>query len=344
MNFASFRPIFYGAARDSGLTAFLRGKRRRCVPILFYHGVTQDAWDGIVNCERKHLSSGAFERQLQFISRNCRPVALSRLIGSLLGGPPLPDFSVVVTFDDGYEDNFSTAFPLLKKYGVPATFYLTADFILKREPLWFDRLEAAFASSDRKTWQEPFTRQDYALDSAQGRIRAYLRTKSELKRLPPDKHGEALESIIEDLGGLKKELPLLFSPMTLDHVRTLAQTGLIEIGSHACRHLPLTTLSHGEALIELVESKTRIEDITGSAVDAFSYPNGACSAAIKESAKKAGYTSAVTTALRLNRPGELDAFSLSRVAIAEADDDAEIAGTLCGLRETALALRGLLPT
>lgn len=341
---APLRRAFYGAARGSGLLAWLRWKRRRHVPILFYHGVTEDSRGGVVNCEGKHLSAAAFERQLRFISRHCRAIPLSRYAESLRGGAPLEDHSVVLSFDDGYANNFSTAYPLLKKYGIPAAFHLTADFVEKGEPLWFDRLEAAFSRTGRKTWKNPAGAGEERLDSDRARIGAYLETKRALKRLPPAGQQEMLGLVLAELGAGEADLPPLFSPMTPDQVRELARSGLIEIGSHACRHLPLTALAPGEARAELSDSKKRLAGLAGADVAGLAYPNGEFSPEIKRLAEETGYSHAVTTVLRLNAPRAGDPYSLSRVALAETDGEAEIAATLCGLRQWALARRGLLPS
>jgi peptidoglycan/xylan/chitin deacetylase (PgdA/CDA1 family) len=105
------------------------------VPVLMYHyiSVPPPSADRI----RVDLSVTPhnFERQLQFLKANgYATVSLADVHAYLSQGKPLPPRAIVLTFDDGYLDAYRNAFPLLKKYGMCGTFFITTDFINYRNP------------------------------------------------------------------------------------------------------------------------------------------------------------------------------------------------------------------
>jgi len=88
-------------------------------PILAYHRVHPDQ-----ATDTPTVSPEAFEKQMAILAQRWRPIPLSAIIGSLDGGKPLPARAVAVTFDDGTEDNFIPACPILLRYRIPATIFL----------------------------------------------------------------------------------------------------------------------------------------------------------------------------------------------------------------------------
>ncbi len=110
------------------------------VPILCYHRFGGGQSKMIVSPER-------FEEQLAWLKRNhFRVLRLSELQGFLEARRPVPERSVVITIDDGYETVFRHAFPLLKKYGFTATLFVYADFVGARDGLSWAQLQEMASS------------------------------------------------------------------------------------------------------------------------------------------------------------------------------------------------------
>ena len=99
------------------------------IPILTYHRVGP-------RVNRMIVTPDAFEAQLDYLKRNdYRVIRLADLPEFLEGKRPLPKRAVVITFDDGHVSSYQYAFPLLKKYGYPATCFLYTDFLGARDAL-----------------------------------------------------------------------------------------------------------------------------------------------------------------------------------------------------------------
>ncbi|MFA6317887.1 MAG: polysaccharide deacetylase family protein [Elusimicrobiota bacterium] len=329
----------YQAAHLLGVTALMRRLQGARVPVLMYHGVCSKRINGVLNCEKKHVAAADLERHLRFLKAHYQVVPLSRYGAILRGGGAVPDRAAVVTFDDGYENNFTYGFPLIKKLGIPATVFVTADFVEKDEPLWVDRLAAAFSATTLASWADPASGTLYPLTSEAEKIAAYLKIKGDFKRLRPREHAAAVESLLKALGA-GPDLPRLYAPLKPSHIREMAASGLVEIGSHCCRHMALVNLDSDDIRREVSSSRERIAALSGRPVECFSYPNGDTNPMASAAVEAAGYSCAVAEGLRLDEAGRGSRFAVSRLALKEDDDEAAVAATLCGLRSFGLRASG----
>jgi peptidoglycan/xylan/chitin deacetylase (PgdA/CDA1 family) len=133
----------------SGLFQLSSWLNKNKLSIYMYHGFSQptEKHNGLTNFEGKHKSIAEFEEQLKLFTKYCTPVSLE----AVAANNKLPPNPVVLTFDDGYKNNYSYAFPLLKKYRVPATIFVTSGFVDKTNFLWTDRLEFIIDHASQKT-------------------------------------------------------------------------------------------------------------------------------------------------------------------------------------------------
>jgi peptidoglycan/xylan/chitin deacetylase (PgdA/CDA1 family) len=88
-----------------------------------YHSIDDDP------SEVHSVSPVAFEEQMRFLATKCNVISLDRLVGCFNGKGVLPDNPVVITFDDGLADNYTVAYPILKKYDLPATVFVVPDWV-----------------------------------------------------------------------------------------------------------------------------------------------------------------------------------------------------------------------
>ena len=89
------------------------------------------------------LDVSLFECIIKNLVKKYNIISLEELVDCIKGNARLPRHSVVLTFDDGYKSVYTNAFPILKKYNVPATVFLTTSFIGSKEVAWWDKLEYA---------------------------------------------------------------------------------------------------------------------------------------------------------------------------------------------------------
>ncbi len=111
--------------------------REAQVPILMYHYISEPPPDA--NQIRRGLSvpPAQFEAHLRYLKSNgYHTISLHQLLLHLTRGEPLPEKPIILTFDDGYRDNYERAFPLLQKYGFSATFFLITNFIDEGRPAY----------------------------------------------------------------------------------------------------------------------------------------------------------------------------------------------------------------
>ena len=106
------------------------------VVILMYHriiDIPSSPYHGIVSPEH-------FEQHMEYISRTFHPIRLIDVQESIRHNS-LPNGGVVVTFDDGYADNYDHAYPILQNYQVPATIFVTSGHVDSPREYWWDELE-----------------------------------------------------------------------------------------------------------------------------------------------------------------------------------------------------------
>jgi peptidoglycan/xylan/chitin deacetylase (PgdA/CDA1 family) len=164
---------------------------------------------------------------------------------------------VMVTFDDGYRDNYTTAFPILRAHGVPATFFVATGFIDRPRLAWWDEI-AWMARTGPATLSD---------DEVRGELRRY-------KQLPHTQTAAFLNNLgaVTGTGRYSGAAPPTMW-MTWDMVREMAAAGMT-IGAHSVTHPVLARLTPAQQLTEVWNSLERIETEVGERPIAFSYPIG----------------------------------------------------------------------
>lgn len=107
----------------------LRFLNRRKLLVLYYHRIAQK--EEFVNNLSKHMyvDLDFFDKQIKFLKKFYNFVSEKNITEALENGLSLPNYSIWITFDDGYKDNYINAYPILKKYNIPATFFVTTGYI-----------------------------------------------------------------------------------------------------------------------------------------------------------------------------------------------------------------------
>lgn len=325
MNENALKATLFAGLRLTGLLA-LAEVMRQGVAVLAYHGVTADAPARERNRRRLHVPRARFEQHLRVLKAHATPLALGTLLERLEAGQALPARAVVITFDDGYGNFVTQAWPLLRDAGVPATLFVVTDD--GRVPFWQDRLEAALEASSHTalSWDG----MDWALAPGAARARTLGAWTSTLAALEPTAREMALADLVERLGGPGDLGHEDRRRLTWDELRALRASGL-EVGSHADAHEPLTRPAVQPVDERLAASQARLARELGDGDYVLSYPYGAWNTSVLAAARAAGFRAALATTPRLVRPGH-EAFCLGRFLIGADDDATRLRATLAGLR------------
>jgi len=304
------KPVARGLFCHAGGTAWIRSRFRRSVRILMYHRFPQES---------------RFEAQCAHLGKQYDPVSLTEALACLRAGRPTSERLVVVTVDDGYRDFLQHAFPVLKRYRIPATVFLTTDLPDRLTWLWVDQVMHCFRQS--RVPEIVFrigAAERWMLDTNERRERAGTTIKEAMKRMPNEQRLEWLKELPRLLEvDLPAEPPDSHAPLRWDDVRALSKDG-VEFGAHTRTHPILSRLATVDELeAEIAGSRRKIEQEAGVEVRHFCYPNGTpadISEDVVDVVKASGFTSAVTGTRGVNLAGA-DMFKLRRIAVDSCDED-----------------------
>jgi peptidoglycan/xylan/chitin deacetylase (PgdA/CDA1 family) len=287
-----------------------RRKQAGCFQVLTYHRVNPNG----SRFEIDTVPPDVFESHARCLAEHFSVLTIEEIVARLRDNQPLPPRCAAITFDDGYADNFTFAHPILKAYGLQATFYLTTGSIGSGKVLWFDRVLRAFEHTTKDAALLPFQSEPVSIRSTDERYEAGFRALSYLRTLPAGQLERAMDDLFAEL---RADAPAVDRNLMLtwDQVADMSRYGH-RFGSHTVTHPILSRLPLPDVESEIMKSKRMIEEKTGRSVTTFAYPSGRTqdySADVVMMLKRAGYAAAVTnTTFAVNSRHE-DLFRLNRM-------------------------------
>jgi len=281
--------------------------------VLTYHRILPAAGHNPLNTA---VSERAFVKQVEGVARKAGIISLSDAADQLRNGRVKRDLQAVISFDDGYSDNYGTAFPLLKRKGLPAVFSVSTAYIGAGLPLWdSEAIMRIIRGNIGRIDTAGFTAERSMAESARSFA---FRVFDELKSKDFAVIGKVLEFLREKDPGYGNEEGRC---MTWEQVKELSDAGM-EIGSHAVTHRSLARIPFAEAESEVNASKAEIEKRTGRRCAHFAFPFGSArdyNPRLIECVRKAGYGTCLLNIHGYNRMGE-GAFALKRTVMEEDTD------------------------
>lgn len=271
------------------LAGAVPGDRSR-LSILIYHRVLPGP-DALNNWDP---TAAEFEGQIRALSRFFTPLPLGEAVERLREGT-LPAHAACVSFDDGYRDNVDVALPILRRHGVPATFFIATGY-LNGGRMWNDTVIESIRRCEAAALDLTTSGLGVVpLSTTELRRKAIDQILAALKHLPGDER-EAKVAAIEAIAATTLPSDLM---MRDQDVRALRAAGM-EIGAHTATHPILTRLAPAEARREIDQSRERLTAIIGEPVSLFAYPNGKpgqdYAAEHVRMVRDAGFSAAVSTA------------------------------------------------
>jgi peptidoglycan/xylan/chitin deacetylase (PgdA/CDA1 family) len=237
---------------------------RRGLLILAYHRISDLLFDPL----RLAISPRDFGIHMSYLNRAFHPLSLSAALAKLKSGIT-PKNLVVISFDDGYADNYGKAYPILQAHGFPAIIFLTVGPIEKKSDLWFDRVSSSVRSTRVKSIDmTKFGLGNFSLAGQRNKGRFVEAMIAAIKSNHSHEKEEIISFLEEALG--KSGKPLMLS---WEQIKTMRKNG-IEFGCHTFSHPILTDLTPEDMRTEIAESQKVIEQRIGEPVRYFAYPNG----------------------------------------------------------------------
>ena len=279
--------------------------------ILMYHRVAETELDPWALC----VTPKHFAEHLEVLQKHARPMSLRELAGAHQNGN-IPHRAVAITFDDGYADNLYNAKPLLERYKIPATVFVTSGYLEQNREFWWDELEQVLLKPGRlpeklsldingstHQWElgaaVNYSEDDCRRDGDRQADRAepgsrmffYYSVWQKLQPMPADERLKVLDEILTWAGTEAVERSTHRS-LVPEEVRTLGEGEIVEIGAHTVTHPFLPAHSGTFQRDQIQQSKAYLDELLGYPVTSFAYPFGNYTAETVPLVREAGFTCA----------------------------------------------------
>lgn len=269
------------------------------VLVLYYHRINSIQNDPFELC----VSAENFDKHICYIKEHYAPLRFEdKWDGNSQG--------IVITFDDGYEDNLTNALPILEKYHVPATIFVSTGQILKKKMMWWDELYELTVEKNNNKFiviQDDVFGCKWKTDGYQMKLNCYFAIHKLMN------HYISLQKKEEWMNQLREQVSLRehsddYNLLTPVQLKTLSKSGLITIGGHSVSHMSLGKMTEDQQEMEIRENVIQLQEIVSEKITTFSYPFGTVGVDFnmytQEVCQKYGIRKAATTERKVWRNGE----------------------------------------
>ena len=267
--------LFYEFFKSIGSYYYYRVYKNKNKPlVLTYHGVVPKIIQNRPDYEyRNFVTVSQFERQIQFLLKKYRPLKVTDFLNS-----SRLERGFLITFDDGFSNNYRYALPVLKKYNLQGCFFITTSLIGTKKFLWTDHVNRLIMNTNRKKIELELNKVEiFDLQTIRKKEFAAQKIRSYLKKLHPSKANNIIRNLNSEMSdvsaNMKPEEEDRFLFMNWNEVREMIASDQI-VGSHTHTHPILNPLSEEESYAEFKVSKEFIENNTGRPCEYIGYPNG----------------------------------------------------------------------
>lgn len=243
--------------------------------ILCYHSINTLPTDFFTMADRLTVLPKMFRKQLQYLKKHFAIFSETELIGFLNSSNEIKKNAVLITLDDGYQDNFEKAMPLLKKFRAPAIVYLSGREDNLSDFSWWHDL-ALVVDKEVQT-----NHSDQKINPQN----EYWNHHQSLEAISSEDRVRKLDEKIKEFN--KSELDKRLHFLTTENIQRMMEQD-IAFGGHTVNHVDLGQVDSATARTEIVESLKLVADQTDRNVVGFAYPFG----------KKENYTDDVIDILR----------------------------------------------
>lgn len=287
--------------------------------IFLFHGVIAGNDYQVRNYTRKHLQREYFDEVIQELKECGYPLSMDEVVEYVQNGKPFPQKSFAVTFDDGFENNFSVAAPVLKDIQIPATFYVTTNFVEKNAMSWIDRIEYCLENCPCGNVLLPWNEAPYTFRSRETKIRLLEDIRFFVKREPSINCNSLVEDVFMQCGlePVNQSDDPIDKKMSWEQVQRLSNDPDFIIGGHTHTHATMSFLNSEELEHEISTSLRLLEEKSSVKAHHYSYPEGlehCYSDEVIEALKRQGIVCSPTAIDGINDRSP-DFFRLKRITV-----------------------------
>lgn len=239
--------------------------------ILMYHGIIDRAQSLSDWC---FVDVSSFRAQIKYLKKHFKVISLSEAVGLLKSGD-ISSPTAVITFDDGYQNIYDLAFPILHEENVPATIFLATSSVDTDSTIWTGALHNAIAKTQKPTFS--WHGSSFELHNTQNKQDALTIIKAGMKKKSQSEIMEEVGKIISELIGVESYRVEEDSPyriLNIKSIRKMVNSSLIEFGAHTHTHPILGNMSKQEQEREILISVEVVNSVTKQQCSFFAYPNG----------------------------------------------------------------------
>jgi peptidoglycan/xylan/chitin deacetylase (PgdA/CDA1 family) len=291
----------------------IQGLRKKAI-VLCYHRIAEvgvDPWDLVVTARN-------FEAQLQVLSNHFNVVGIPDLLNNFQD--VVKRKTVCISFDDGYRDNFITARPLLKKYAIPATFFISSGYIDSGQLFWWDQLADLLLTSQQlpfglslrignEQYSFSFERNSSLSDQERNEIcqwrppqnppnrrcDVFLKLWTLLRPLEVSEQKSLVQQLMEAIEPNSLPAAAERHPMTESELVEMGDDSLFTIGLHTENHAALGLHAPSFQEREVLQNRRHLESMTGRKADIISFPYGSYNGDSLELAEKLSLSGCFTS-------------------------------------------------
>lgn len=315
-------------------------RRHHLVALVYHHLGSDDDRDPAVSDLGRGTPVSVFERHLRLLQPWYAPMTMDGLNRILDGEDELQRDALLVTFDDGYRDNWTLGGPCLRRHGFPGVIFIATDYIESPRRFWWVWLDDILRDMSPADWTSATTAlagpesarscmRRLDLNDWQGRQRARAEMEIFLRAIAPEECERVVNHLVKYANSAAPtSLPLV----SWSDMRQMQQEGFI-FGGHTHTHPRLSQLAESEIQRELDENATLLQKNLGRPPLGMAYPFGDYSAAVARETSRSAFQLAFTTKPGTIVPGQASRHELPRISIWRSSRG-EIALTIVTLKAT----------
>jgi len=253
-------------------------RKKNFIKVLCYHGVYKKPINRLENYNGKHLPYDVFLKQMTFLKKKCRVFNFSDLLDFKIKKKFFPKNSYIITFDDGFKNNYNYAFKILKKLNLKATIFVCPGNISKKKIFWVDHIQnlVTFTKVKKIFLIIKKKKTYFSIKSLNEKINSIEKIKALCKKVSNNEKNKILKFLESQTGlycknKINKELQECLS---WGELKKMYKSGVFEVGYHSFEHEILSRLNKRQLKNNVSSSINLINKKINKKVITASYPEG----------------------------------------------------------------------